>query len=107
MRFRVIATRREGRLLTSAERDSLAVTGIVSAEERTDHYLRRATMIASVRTPTSLLELRPLLFDVRLTRFSGEVISMCGFERISTDNNETFVEYNQSWILQPIVEQYA
>lgn len=101
--FQVSATRKAGVIMPTAEIAASAVVGRIAAEERRDSYLKRSTLITSVRHPSTMLELRIPLFDTRLTSWGSGVMTLTGFERVPGNAGEPFRECVQSWIVRPVV----
>lgn len=95
-------TRNAGIIMTTEDIEASTVVGRVAAEERRDTYLKRSTLITTVRHPSTMLELRVPLFDSRLTSWGSEVITLTGFERVPGGASEPFRECVQSWILRPV-----
>lgn len=100
--FEVSATRNCGVIMTAADIKATTVFGHVAAEERRDSFLKRSTLIASVRHPSTMLELRIPLFDTRLTSWGSDVVTLTGFERVSGNAGEPFRECVQSWIVRAV-----
>lgn len=103
--FKVSATRNAGIIMSAEAIEASTVIGRVAAEERRDTYLKRSSLITSIRHPSSMLELRIPLFDSRLTSWGAEVITLTGFERVPGDAGEPFRECIQSWILRPVAPE--
>lgn len=83
--------------------------GALSVAEEYVPDLHRHSLVAKLLAPctgTLMVEIPPL-FDVTLLRWSCDLISLTGIERVEDEKGLKVLDCAQTWVLQPIIDEPA
>lgn len=100
--FEATCARRQGRLLSKAQRDRAWVRGLLLIDEQRDPELMRVVRVARLVEKTTLTtDVLPPLHDAQVVAVRPCWWTITGFERIVQPPPGETACFQQSWFLQP------
>jgi hypothetical protein len=106
MEFEATCARREGRLLSKAQRDRAWVRGVLVISEQRDNELNRVVRVARLLEPDQInqADALPPLHDAQMVEVRPDWWTITGFERVECHGAGPGEKacYQQSWFMVPV-----